>query len=292
MIATRRKRRERSQLEAYVLSTLHEHGAAVPAVLAYDGEWLLQEYIEGDRLPHILVSGDDARSHALLEDAAAGLARIHRIGDETGLVDKMVRLGTTDRWIEELLDTPNRIGTELDVPAPDLDLAGLAEAVRLEVPSFLKWDARPGNAVVRDDGSVAWFDWEHCGARNALDDFAWLLADEYVPVIEGLADIAVENAPDHLAPVQAREAFGTYATFHTAVRLALIVHHKGEGDWWNEAMCLNDDKVRVTEAGAGNLCARGAEFAALQKFTAPLSGWFEAVAARLGVNQALYQTMS
>jgi streptomycin 6-kinase len=126
VIATRHKRRERSRLEAYVLSTLHEHGAAVPAVLAYDGEWLLQEYIEGVRLPHVLVSGDDARSHALLADVAAGLARIHRIGDETGLVDKMVRLGTTDRWIDELLDTPNRIGMALDVPAPALRLLDIS----------------------------------------------------------------------------------------------------------------------------------------------------------------------
>lgn len=126
VIATRRKRRERSRLEVYVLSTLHEHGAAVPAVLAYDGEWLLQEYIEGVRLPHVLVSGDDARSHALLADAAAGLARIHRIGDETGLVDKMVRLGATDRWIDELLDTPNRIGMALDVPAPALRLLDIS----------------------------------------------------------------------------------------------------------------------------------------------------------------------
>jgi len=25
------------------------------------------------------------------------------------------------------------------------------------------------------DGGVAWIDWEHCGARDALDDLAWLL---------------------------------------------------------------------------------------------------------------------
>ena len=47
VIATRRKRRERAQLEAQVMQTLHARGAPVPAVLAFDGEWLLQEHIEG-----------------------------------------------------------------------------------------------------------------------------------------------------------------------------------------------------------------------------------------------------
>lgn len=283
VIATRRKRAERSQLEAHVLTTLHAAGAPVPAVLAYDGEWLLQEYIEGTRLPHVLVSGDDERARALLANAAAGLAQIHRIGDETGLVDKMVRLGAAKSWIKGFLDTPNRIGDALNIPVPEFDVETVAEMVRLDVPCFLKWDARPGNAVVRADETVAWFDWEHCGARNGLDDFAWLLADEYVPAISGLADIAVANRPDHLSEEQAHAYFGIYATFHTVVRLALVVHHKDGRDWWNEAMCLNDDKVRVTAAGARLLCARGAEFSGFHAATVPLSGWFEAVAEKLGV---------
>jgi len=38
----------------------------------------------------------------------------------------MVRLGATDRWIDELLDTPNRIGMALDVPAPALRLLDIS----------------------------------------------------------------------------------------------------------------------------------------------------------------------
>lgn len=41
VIATRRKRQGRSMLEANVLKALHAHGAAVPAVHAYDGTWLI-----------------------------------------------------------------------------------------------------------------------------------------------------------------------------------------------------------------------------------------------------------
>ncbi|MBT3930726.1 MAG: phosphotransferase [Rhodospirillaceae bacterium] len=283
VIATRRKRRERSMLEANVLKTLHEHGAAVPAVHAYDGVWLIQEYLAGERLPHVLVDCDPARAHELLSSAANGLARIHAIGAETGLHGKVVQLGTADSWLRGLIDTPNRIGEALDVAAPTLDGDGLVARLRVGAPSFLKWDARPGNAVVCEDGSIGWFDWEHCGARNALDDFAWLLADEYVPQVSGLADIAVANAPADMDPAAAREYFLTYATFHTAVRLALVVHHKDDGEWWDEDMCLAEDKVRVTAAGAALLCGRGAEFAAGTDRTAPLARWFGAIAERLGV---------
>ena len=282
VIATRRKRRERAQLEAHVMQTLHAYGGPVPAVLAFDGEWLVQECIEGTRLPNILVGDDVATSRKLLEAAAAGLARIHEIGNESGLNTKVVRLGVADSWIAEFIDTPLRIGAALEVPAPALDVAAVVEWLAVGPPCFLKWDARPGNAMVRPDGSVVWFDWEHCGARNAPDDFAWLLADEYVPDIAGLIEIAVANAPVGLSAEDARIGFTTYATFHTAVRLALVVHHKADGPWWDDAMCLREDKVRVTEAGARILCARGAELAACNRATEPLSEWFGKVAAQLG----------
>ena len=83
VIATRRKRPERSQLEAVVMKTLHDNGGAVPAILAYDGAWLLQEYIEGERLPHVFAAADAGRSRAALVTAAQELAKIHRIAAET-----------------------------------------------------------------------------------------------------------------------------------------------------------------------------------------------------------------
>jgi hypothetical protein len=281
VIATRRRRRERSELEAYVLKTLHDHGASVPAVLAYDGVWLLQEFIDGTRLPHLLVGDDRELSRTMLSRAAEALSQIHQIGAESGLNLRVARLGATDRWLGELIDTPNRIGEVLGVAAPKLDVAMIAEVIAADIPCFVKWDARPGNAVVRKDGSVAWFDWEHCGARNALDDLAWLLGDEYVPDLDGLLDIVAANAPGQMSADAARNYFAAYATFHTSVRLALVVHHKDGGAWWDEKKCLDDDKVRVTAEGARVLCARGMEFSGVQASTAPLVKWFEDVGATL-----------
>jgi len=283
VIATRRSRSERAQLEAHVMRVLHDGGAAVPRVLAFDGEWLIQEYLEGERLPHVLLNSDRGAARSALETAAHELARIHAIGRETGLVDQVVQLGRTDEWLAEFVNTPARIGEEIGVPASDLDVGALVEQLRISSPPLLKWDARPGNAVFLGDGRVAWFDWEHCGVRNALDDFAWLIADEFVPVLDDLTEIAVANAPAEMTADAARQYFTTYATFHTAVRLALVVRYREEdGEWWDEAMCLAQDKVRVTEAGTRALTARGEEFAACDPATRPLAGWFNAVAARLG----------
>ncbi|MBO6783571.1 MAG: phosphotransferase [Alphaproteobacteria bacterium] len=283
VIATRRRRRERAQLEAHVMRTLHEAGAAVPEVLAFDGTWMLQEYVDGERLPHILTAGDAVRAHRLLDIAAGELAKIHRIGHETGLDGRVVQLGRTDEWLAGFLGTPARIGDAIGVPAPELDTDTLIARLRIDAPTLVKWDARPGNAVARADGSVVWFDWEHCGTRNALDDFAWLLADEYVPELDGLAEIATAHAPEDWDGDRARSYFVTYATFHTAVRLALVVRHKADGAWWDEAICLADDKVRVTAEGARLLCGRGAAFADMDGAVRPLAGWFADVAGRLGV---------
>ncbi|MBS28020.1 MAG: hypothetical protein CL566_03715 [Alphaproteobacteria bacterium] len=59
-----------------------------------------------------------ARSRELLAAAAAGLGRIRAIGAETGLDQKVVRLGASDQWLKEFLGTPERIGLALDTPAP------------------------------------------------------------------------------------------------------------------------------------------------------------------------------
>lgn len=136
VIATRRKRRERSMLEANVLKALHEHGAAVPEVLAYDGTWLIQEYLAGERLPHVLMNSDPQKAHLLLSAAASGLARIHEIGAETKRRDQVVRLGTADSWLRDLIDTPNRIGGALGAPAPALDMGGWSNCCGSVIPVF------------------------------------------------------------------------------------------------------------------------------------------------------------
>ena len=52
------------------------------------------------------------------------------------------------------------------MPPPELDEPSLIALLRVKTPAFIKWDARPGNAIVNKNGTITWFDWEHCGCRS------------------------------------------------------------------------------------------------------------------------------
>ena len=171
------------------------------------------------------------------------------------------------------------------MPAPPLDEPALVELIAIDRPEFIKWDARPGNAIARGDGAVAWFDWEHCGARNRLDDVAWLLGDEYTPDLPAAEDRLLAGylgALEEPWPVErAREYLWTYGSLHACVRLGLILYNRGEGPWWDAGYCLERDKVGVTLEAAERLCGRAARWAAGTHLLAPLGPWFEAMGARL-----------
>jgi len=227
VIATRRKRPERSQLEAFVMKTLHENGAAVPAVLAYDGDCLMQEYIKGQRLPHVFAGSDDGMSRTVLTTAAQELAEIHRIAARRGLDQKVVRLGVKEDWVARLIETPARIGEPIGVESPHLDTAAISRLVQAGAPSFVKWDARPGNAMMRPDGSVVWFDWEHCGARNALDEINVIItaADENIVAAAGVESvveaIGIENTVRLTAEDDVR-TFGAEQGVHAGAAINVI----------------------------------------------------------------------
>lgn len=62
------------------------------------------------------------------------------------------------------------MGNHFNIPAPAIPAAQIFDLLTLLKPRFVKWDARPGNAMVNEEGQVHWFDWEHCCARNRLRD--------------------------------------------------------------------------------------------------------------------------
>ena len=152
----------------------------MPEILGYDGEWLIQEDLGSRRLSEALLRDSPNAVEKWLRTACESLAAIHRAGRQAGLERQVVALGQTRKWLQKLVATPDRVGRYLNLPAPDLDAEEIVAALSPGEPWFIKWDARPGNAVACNDGRVAWFDWEHCGCRNRLDDLAWLLGDEYV----------------------------------------------------------------------------------------------------------------
>ena len=180
VIATRRPNSIRSHLEVNVLRALHDNGAPVPRILAYNGAWLIQEDLGDRRLSQVLVKANESENETWLARALDGLAATHRAGRAAGMEEKVATLGETTGWRRELVGMPARLSRHLDLPAPPLPEQELVEFIRIRDPWLIKWDARPANATACEDGTVAWFDWEHCGARNRLDDVAWLLGDEFL----------------------------------------------------------------------------------------------------------------
>jgi hypothetical protein len=285
VIASIRPRLFRAKIERRVLRDLSAIGAPVPRLLANDGRNLLiQEEIVGQRLAQSMHCAEESRVEAVLDSALSGLAQTHRAGSESGFDARLATLGESVDWLVGFLDRPAVMGNILEVPAPRPKLKQLEELLSVREPRFIKWDARPGNAMVRDDGEVFWFDWEHCGTRNRLDDMAWLLADEYVPEYPTaearLIDKHIASFADDLSIDEARQYLSAYGVFHMSVRLGLILKYKMQGDWWNHDYCVNGDKVGVTWECTRRLCRRGERWARRNPHTEPLARWFRAVCAR------------
>ncbi len=285
VIVTRRRNARRAELEAEVLRELRARGAAVPRVIAFDGAWLIQEDLRGPRLSQLVAKSGPAECEKWLDAALASLAGIHRAGREARLHRRVAVIGAKPDWLPKLLATPERLGGHFGLPAPALPREALAERLRNGTPRFIKWDARPGNAIVLETGAVAWFDWEHCGCRNALDDVAWLLGDEYVPDRPDAENRLLERHLPALAgdgdPRDAREYLAAFGVFHMCMRLGLIVSHKGRGPWWDWRYCLSGDKVGVTAETARATCLRGARWAAESPLTEALAPWFGELARRI-----------
>jgi hypothetical protein len=283
VIASIRPTRHRAWTECKVLSELASRGALVPQLIADDGRRLLiQEEIPGIRLSQALHSRDESGVEQVLDAALTSLAQAHSAGSEAGLDTRLTSLGQSFKWMVGLLDRPAVIGNYLKIPAPRPRLKELETLLAIRKPRFVKWDSRPGNAMVRDDGKVYWFDWEHCGTRNRLDDVAWLLADEYVPdcpeVEERLIEKHIGNFADDLSIDEAKQYLSAYGVFHLCVRLGLICKYKVRGDWWNHEYCLAGDKVGVSWTSMLRVCRRGQRWASRNPYTAPLAGWFMAIA--------------
>lgn len=284
LVITRRRHEGRAELESEVLRQLKQQDAPVPGIIARDGKWIVQEYLGGERLSQAIDAASPEARRVLLEAAMESLIALHQAGRRAGLEQRVIVIGKNPSWLETLMDMPLRIGEHLAMPAPALPRAAVIARLAVEKPVFIKWDARPGNAAVRDDGTVAWFDWEHCGCRAPLDDVGWLLGDEWSPddpageaalLATYLADFTDDD------PAAARDYLMTFGTLHMCVRLSLILSRKDDGDWWDRDYCLNGDKIGITLQEATTLARRAARWSAASTLLGPLSPWFGAVADRV-----------
>jgi hypothetical protein len=285
LIVTHRKQEQRARLEALVLRALNESSAPAPRLIAWRGAWLLQQDMGTQRLSEALHGSDAGAVVDRLHEAITGLVHCQRAGREQGLEQQLVVLGKNRPWFDKLLARRHAVGDLLDIAPPELPEEDLVTLLRVREPGFIKWDARPGNAIVGAGGEVYWIDWEHCGCRNPLDDLVWLLADEYTPttaVIETqLLDTWLKPFSEGWVPGEAQDYFYSYGVLHGMVRLHYILRHKGDGPWWNPAVCLSGDKVGVTREYALCVTAKMRRWTAQSTLLGVLGPWLEQVESSL-----------
>ena len=277
VIVAYRENTNRSQLEKVVLSRLTAAGAPVPQLLASKGSWIIQSDLGVARLPNLFNQGSAEAARNLIVSATEGLVRIQMAADQTDLNQIVALIGRREGWIENLTLAPRRLGAVAGIQAPRLDGNQLAQIVGNPRSHFIKWDARPANAVVGLDGDVSWFDFEHCGCRDPLDDFAWLLADEYLPedpefeqlLINQFIDLFAAGLPEK----QARRYLSVFGTLHMCVRLSVVLNKKGNGAWLSPRQCLELDTVGATRNQFAQLILRATRWASQDKLTAPLALW-------------------
>jgi hypothetical protein len=124
--------------EPDVLTELAAAGAPVPKILAFDGEFLIQQDLglttlnDAFATPHELVWVDH------LDHALTSLRQIHAAGRETTLDARMPGIGVNAGWIENLLSAPIRVGDRLSSPAPRLDTARLGTLLLSPNQTFIK----------------------------------------------------------------------------------------------------------------------------------------------------------
>ena len=286
VIVTRRPSERRAELEAHVLRVLERRGAPVPALLAASGSWLIQEDVGSFRLSAALNAGDPGLGEEALEAGLSALRLLQEAGRDAGLERRVAIIGAGRDWLERLIDQPRRLGQRLGLSAPQLDSGRLLELLRPVAPSFVKWDARPANAALDLYGHIGWFDWQYSGCRDPLDDMAWLLTDEFVPLWPQIEGRLIER---HLVAFAGRRAASdaliylrTFGTLHMLLRLGLIIDSKGEGPWWRWSTCLTEDKVGVTRQAVERLCKRAAAWSTEAPALSALASWLELLPERIG----------
>lgn len=286
VIVTRRRQAQRARLEVTALHAMHARGAPVPKVLAFDGLWLIQEDLGGQRLPQLLDGATQKKGEAWLDAALGGLAACHAAARDAHLERTGVVIGREAKWLAQLIGIPTPLGKALDLAPPPLPEREIAEFLRVRQPSFLKWDARPGNAIGRDDGTVSWFDWEHSGCRNPTDDLAWLLGDEFIPDWPRVEQRLLKRhlpafATEELNGDEAAAYLATFGTFHMCMRLTIILTFKRGGPWWDWDDALARDTVGIAHAAAQATCKRAARWAQRAPLTEALAPWLESLIERM-----------
>jgi len=282
IIATQRAYSGRMRLEVEVLRRLSDEGAPVPKFLGGTEQVFFQQDVGSRRLSSQLAQADAPTCQNIAARAFESLIQIHEAGERAGLHQIVPAIGAQKPWVAGFVNSALAASDRYDIAPPAIDFDAIVNALHVPCKRFLKWDARPGNASIGPDDRVYWFDWEHCGARQGTEDFAWLAGDEFFPL--GAAEV-VAILSDLMGPKLATpelEYLGTFTSFHIIQRLTIIHRRFEKVGWVDVNNALKLDKIGADRALAIRLCDHGAGWAGMAASTRPLQRWFSDCAEALG----------
>lgn len=275
IVATQRSYPGRMRMEVEVLKRLTEQNAPVPKFLGGSEKIFFQQDVGSRRLSGEMMSAGDAGKIDIAARAFESLLRIREAGEKSSLADIVPALGADEAWVKGFLGTSVRTSKKYDIAPPEVDFQTLTDRLHVPATTFLKWDARPGNASIGAQGQVFWFDWEHCGKRQGMEDYAWLAGDEFWPVG---CDDAMSILEDQLPKDRAKadlEYLGLFITFHIIQRLTIIHRRFTKAGWVNAAKAMKYDKIGVDPTLGKRLCQHGAGWADRSPLTRPMTHWFD-----------------
>ena len=278
-VFARRESKSDAQLEGIVLRAIGNTGH-VPKLKAVEKDWVVQEFISGVRLPVVLndtSSMDERERH--VDAALNSLAHIHNAASATNLQHRVPKVGTVDYWLWDRTGAAKRMSKTAEIDIPDLDRDKLVKLMDVKRDEFVKWDARPGNAMV-DGKRVVWFDWEDCGRSKALDDLAFVLCDEWMCLDEDAENRLLKTYfpffNRSLSTQHGEHYLRLFAVTHMVLRLRMAQKlWTRKNKWWDRAYCLEADKVGATEQEFGRTLARAKRWSDGVEEWKPLLPWLD-----------------
>ncbi len=279
VIASWRADPARRAREIALLEALAREDAPVPRFLGQSRGWSFQSDAGNRRLTAELERQDAQGRETVAAAALESLLQIKRAARRRGLVADLPPIANGSEWLGRFARGLVRLAERLGIPAPDYDAAALARGLTSLPLTFIKWDARPGNAAIAADGRVIWFDWEDYGRRAGVEDAAFLVADEFWPLpADSSRDLLRRTgfvAPGH------EPLFIRFAVLQGIERCRLILGQQGRHGWQDAARMRRYDRIGVSRELALRVTATAAALAGMDGAAQPLARWLDHAAMAL-----------
>ena len=197
---------------------------------------------------------------------------------EIGLGKLVKAICSKQNWREERLSSLDVIAKLSGLSTPEMDRQKIFKVLEIKPLSFIKWDARAGNAIFRNDRGTCWFDWVHCGRRAGIDDLVWFLSDEWLNLEPDdelhIIDKFINYFNRREVCVPLENYLRVFGTIHMCGRLSKILELQQEQfSWIDSNKCLTHDLMGVTAQETNWLILKATRWADYDSLTKPLVAW-------------------